>query len=181
MPLDRATVEQLVREDLGLDGEPGALAVTFQGGTLVFEHLADDSEANADAPVLAAMFPNGSGGTREQYAVRWRFSGQHLQTRSSTDVNNPMGPTGNLVEFTGVTIVQVEDGKETLFMRYVDWLSAYSQMGLVELRRPSVVDFQRNGERVPAVIGYPKPGDELPEIVPTGLPDLPIENDLPIY
>jgi hypothetical protein len=180
MPLTRSDVEALVREDLGLNGQPGVFSATFEiVDDLTFEDRAELPEME-DVPVLAATFATPTL-TREHYAMRWRFRGVQKQTRLTSDSNSPTGPTGNMVEFTGLTIVEIEEGQDPQFMRYIDWLSAYSQLGLIEMRRPSVIDYELDGERRPPIIGWASLS-EADQAPPTdNLPHLSVENGLPIY
>jgi hypothetical protein len=59
------------------------------------------------------------------------------------------------VEITGITVVMLVEGEEPVFMRYIDWLSAYAQLGIVEMRRPASVEFlDDSGGHGPAVVGW---------------------------
>ena len=181
MDHSREEIEELVRQDLGLTGEMAVgdggsgLAASFSYDPDVPDEgliFLDRSEGDPEA-ILGMTLPATDGEpTTERYAVQWRFRGRHTATLFGGSTDDYIGPTGNEVEIEGVTIVDFNPNRDVQFMRYIDWLSAYVQIGIVEMRRPASIDL-RNAEdvRIAPVVGWPSLQDEEG---PSPLPVLPI-------
>jgi hypothetical protein len=118
----------------------------------------DDEQTGDDNPeMLHCQVPH----EHEQYALRWTFKGAYTGESGSVP-GNGLGPTGNYVEISGFSILDVPADPNTdvttegVVMRYVDWLGAYAQLGIIEMRRPSVVREPVDSQRShPAVIAWP--------------------------
>jgi hypothetical protein len=78
--------------------------------------------------------------------VRWRWRGRHTGAVSRFDGEAPdesrhyfsmAKGTGNEVTVEGLTVLEERDGEDGTFARrFVDWLSVYSQMGIISPGRP---------------------------------------------
>ena len=105
------------------------------------EELVEDIRTDVDA-VFRDAFP-GSFEIVEEFrnllpigegdvtAVPWKWQGVHA------GVFYEARPTGNSVEFTGVTLVRLDENHERVYHRIVDWQTLYRQIGfLMVCRRP---------------------------------------------
>jgi hypothetical protein len=146
MTLSRLEVEALVREDLGTLLEAFVPEPGRDGGGVTFDGVEGGSPDGA--PLLSCTFPDGT----EHYGLRWTFVGTYGDPRTS---NGGIGPTGNSVMISGFTIIEIFEDKTTTAMRYVDWLGAYAQLGLVEMRRPAVLRSDDGGLASPPVLDWP--------------------------
>ena len=96
--------------------------------------------------------------------VRWRWRGRHTGRVSRFDGEKPDGTrpflmargTGNAVTVEGLTILEQRDDG-IYARRFVDWLSVYSQMGLISPSRPI--------GRASTELRDPPERDDLPERV----------------
>jgi hypothetical protein len=110
-------------------------------------------------------YVTGAAETGQFTFVRWRWRGRHTGRVSRFDGEKPGGRTrpflmargtGNAVTVEGLTILEQRDDG-IYARRLVDWLSVYSQMGLISPSRPI-------GRTSTELQDPPDPGD-LPEPV----------------
>jgi hypothetical protein len=116
---------------------------------LLGKYIEPLDEADGDGFHLETRFGDrgvvtGSSATGEFTFVRWRWRGRHTGTVPRFDGEAPEAGrrpfvmargTGNRVTVEGLTVL--EDREDGIYpRRFVDWLSVYSQMGIISVGRP---------------------------------------------
>lgn len=108
--------------------------------------------------------------------VRWRWQGRHTGTvgrfdgeRPDDDPDRPFRyvmarGTGNQVTVEGLTVLE-ERADGVYARRFIDWLSVYSQMGIITPGRPIARTSTKLSDP-PAREDLPEPRDRLPEVDP---------------
>jgi hypothetical protein len=106
--------------------------------------------------------------------VRWRWTGLHTGRVSRFDGERPddrLRPyfmaqgTGNQVTVEGLTVLE-QRGEDVYARRFVDWLSVYSQMGIITPGRP-IPRTSTELRDPPDPNELPEPRDRIPEDEPS--------------
>jgi hypothetical protein len=136
---------------------------------LLGEYITPDRELESEGFQLEKGFGDGgyvagAAETGQFTFVRWRWRGRHTGRVNRFDGEKPDGTrpflmargTGNAVTVEGLTILEQRDDG-IYARRFVDWLSVYSQMGLISPSRPI--------GRASTELRDPPARDDLPERV----------------
>lgn len=121
----RSQLKQIIQDDL----EPLFRLFGEQADARGLRFVGDEERPAPEDQILSGPLPD----DRSCFALQWVFEGAYGSDPGpdsrSTD------PSGNRVRVEGVSIVELPG---LLVTRYIDWLSAYAQLGIVQMRRPSV-------------------------------------------
>jgi hypothetical protein len=136
---------------------------------LLGDYITPDRELESEGFQLETGFGDGgyvtgAAETGQFTFVRWRWRGRHTVEVNRFDGEKPDGTrpfvmargTGNAVTVEGLTILEQRDDG-IYARRFVDWLSVYSQMGLISPSRPI--------GRASTELRDPPARDDLPERV----------------
>jgi hypothetical protein len=115
------TAEQAL-EEVGADLETGFEGI-FAVNTEVDEPL---------SPV--GVFARVPIGADDVAVMAWEWQVRHVGPLQGTPA------TGREVTMRGVTVIDLRDGDDHQYSRYIDWLALYADLGAVTIARPPVDD-----------------------------------------